>query len=248
MGNSAEQRRQKSAALKAQRIREAKRRKLIRNVAIAAVAALAVGFVGYAGYREYDRRTIADMETWDDLPRTHVAEPPEYEMYPPAGGEHHEIWQNCGVYTEPIADMHALHSLEHGAVWITHDPDLPQEEVQTLHSHYSPGDYVLVSPYAGDMPAPVVVSGWGRQVAVDEAEDDRIEQFLNLYERANDVPEPGAPCSEGLEFTAVDMAAEGQDPGVELGDYAPAGPAQAEEEEADEEEEAQEDEDEDGDS
>lgn len=220
MGNSAA-RRQKAAELKARRIREAKRRKAIQIGAVAVAGVVVVGFVAYAGYREFDRRTIAGLQEWDGLPRNHVPDPPEYEMSPPAGGEHNQMWQDCGVYTEPIADMHAVHSLEHGAVWVTYDPDLPEDDVRALEQLYTPGDYVLVSPYAGEMPTPVVLSGWGRQVAVDGVDDERVAKFLDLYERANDVPEPGAACTEGWQFTAVEMAAEGVDPGVELGDYAP---------------------------
>ena len=41
-----------------------------------------------------------------------------YEMRPPASGDHFPTWQNCGFYTEPIRDETAVHSLEHGAIWM----------------------------------------------------------------------------------------------------------------------------------
>ena len=34
-------------------------------------------------------------------------------------GEHNPVWQNCGFYNKPVRDESAVHSLEHGAVWIT---------------------------------------------------------------------------------------------------------------------------------
>ncbi|MDS1270637.1 DUF3105 domain-containing protein [Lipingzhangella sp. LS1_29] len=223
MGQSAAQRRrQKSAEMKQRRIREAQRRKAIRTGGLTAVGVLAAGFLGFAGYMAYDQRTISGLETYSGLDRTHVPEPPDYQMSPPAGGQHHEQWQNCGVYTQPITDMHAVHSLEHGAVWITHSPDLPREEVQTLHTYYTPGDYILISPYTGDMPddSDIVLSAWGAQVAVDDPEDERIEKFLRRFEQSNDVPEPGAPCSGMIDETAPQLEAQGQDTGVDLGEYA----------------------------
>ena len=47
----------------------------------------------------------------------------QYGVNPPAGGDHWSRWLNCGVYTEPQVNEHAVHALEHGAVWITYDPD-----------------------------------------------------------------------------------------------------------------------------
>lgn len=223
MGQSAAQRRrEKSAEMKRRRIREAQRRKAIRTGGLTVGGVVVVGFLGFAAYMVYDQRTIADLETFGDLDRSHVAEPPDYEMSPPAGGQHHEQWQNCGVYTEPLADMHAVHSLEHGAVWITHSPELPQEDVQTLHTYYSPGDYVLISPYTGEMPegSDIALSSWGSQLAVDAPEDERIEQFLQRFEQSNDVPEPGAPCSGQMDATAPQLEAQGMDTGVDLGPYA----------------------------
>src|SRR5690606_20494200 len=109
----------------------------------------------------------------------------------------HPEWLNCGVYAEPVPAEHAVHSLEHGAVWITYQPDLGAAEVEALRSLYEPGSYVVVSPYP-DLPQPIVLSAWGRQLAVDSAEDERVGEFLSVYEQGPQNPEPGAPCSGGV--------------------------------------------------
>ncbi|RCV54035.1 DUF3105 domain-containing protein [Marinitenerispora sediminis] len=205
--SAAQRRRKKAEERRAQRIREERRRKALRTAGISALAVLLVGGVAFAGFMEYRRRHIEGLLEYDGLTNTHVAEDVDYEQSPPVGGDHHEAWQNCGVYTEPLRDVHAVHSLEHGAVWITYGPDLPADEVEQLNAFYTPGSYVLVSPYEGDMPGPIVASAWGRQVAVDSTADERLGKFLRLYEQHPDVPEPGALCSGAIDMTAAELEA-----------------------------------------
>ena len=50
----------------------------------------------------------------------------DYPQSPPAGGDHNPVWQNAGFYEEPVQNETAVHTLEHGAVWITYQPDLPR--------------------------------------------------------------------------------------------------------------------------
>src|SRR3954471_16679879 len=46
----------------------------------------------------------------------HVQGTVKHPQNPPAGGNHNATPQDCAVYTTPIANEHAVHSLEHGAV------------------------------------------------------------------------------------------------------------------------------------
>lgn len=135
-------------------------------------------------------------------PATHVDTTVDYEadygMNPPAGGNHNSIWLNCGVYDEPQANEHAVHSLEHGAVWITYDPELVSAaDVQAMRASL-PDTYILISPYPG-LPAPVVASAWGKQVQLDGIDDPRLGMFVQLYWQSPEGPEPGAPCTGALD-------------------------------------------------
>lgn len=209
--SAAERRRQKSRELKAQRIRAAKRKKALKTGAVAALCVAIVGGLGFAGYKVWDEeyRAIPGLEEYPGQANDHVAEPPEYEQSPPAGGPHFEYWQNCGAYSEPVADFLAVHSLEHGTVWITYDPDLPDADIEALESLYTPGSYVLVSPYLGDMPAPIVASAWEYQLPVDSPDDENLTRFLRRYEQSDHVPEPGAACSGAVGETAAELEAQG---------------------------------------
>ncbi len=121
----------------------------------------------------------------------------DYAQSPPAGGAHNDIWQNCGFYAEPVRNETAVHSLEHGAVWITYSPDLPQDEIERLQDLAQSNRYVLASPYP-DLPSPVVASAWGKQLTLESAEDSNLEQFIGAYSQGPQTPEPGATCSGGI--------------------------------------------------
>ncbi len=116
---------------------------------------------------------------------------------PPAGGIHWDSWQNCGVYEEPVQTGHAVHSLEHGAVWITYHPDLSASDVAKLRTYVEGDSHMLLSPYP-DQPSPVVLTAWGVQMQLDNANDGRIARFISRYRQGPFTPEPGAACSQGV--------------------------------------------------
>jgi hypothetical protein len=119
-----------------------------------------------------------------------------YPQNPPTGGEHNPFWLNCGIYDQPVRNENAVHSLEHGAVWVTYDPGLGEQEIEALRAQL-PGTYVVVSPYPG-LPSPIVLSAWNAQLQVSMAGDPRVPQFIEEYWRSQYVPEPGALCTGGV--------------------------------------------------
>jgi hypothetical protein len=144
-----------------------------------------------------DASGIDGVKTYADGPEFHnhmdEVEIPEDNIPPPLGG-HFNIWQNCGIYDQPVELGNALHSLEHGAVWLTYSPDLSDSQVAGLHNMVRGHAYVLMSPFP-DQPVPVVLTAWGVQLIIESLPDDRIEQFIDYYENGPQNPEPGAPCS-----------------------------------------------------
>ncbi len=125
---------------------------------------------------------------------------------PPAGGVHWDRWQNCGVYETPVETGYAVHSLEHGAVWITYHPDLSAADVARLRTYVEGQSHMLLSPYP-DQPSPVVLTAWGVQMQLDGVDDGRITRFINRYLQGPFTPEPGAACSQSV-GNPVDRAAE----------------------------------------
>ena len=140
---------------------------------------------------------IEGVETYENTAQ-HVEGAVEYEQSPPAGGPHNAVWLNCGIYDQPVPNENAVHSMEHGAVWVTYNPDdISGDDLATLESQL-PSTYVVLSPYEG-LDAPIAVSNWNHQLKVDAADDERIAQFFEEYWRSADVPEPNAACTGALD-------------------------------------------------
>jgi hypothetical protein len=127
----------------------------------------------------------------------HTKDNVDYEQDPPAGGEHNPVWQNQGFYEEPVRNETAVHTQEHGAVWITYDPDLPQDQKDALREIVESQDCLLASPYPG-LDAPVVASAWGAQMRFDGVDDPNLQRFISFYRKGSQTPEPGAACARGI--------------------------------------------------
>ena len=140
---------------------------------------------------------IEGLQTFSGLSQNHVQTTVAYAQTPPAGGEHAPAWQNCGYYDAPVGSENGVHSLEHGAVWITYRPDLPTDQVDTLRALTRSQTHILVSPFP-ELPAPVVASAWGRQVQLDSVSDSRLDAFIRAFLQGPQTPERGAACSRGV--------------------------------------------------
>lgn len=144
-------------------------------------------------------------EAWDGTP-------PTYEIEPPAGGNHLSQWQTCTgmVYDAPIENGNAVHSLEHGALWLTYDPEaLSEDEIAQLAEKIEGRDYTLMSPYPGQGAA-VSLQAWGTQYQTDDVADSRIDEYLNFaIQNSDNLAEMNATCSGGVSTTTADTAPAG---------------------------------------
>jgi hypothetical protein len=133
------------------------------------------------------------------LQHDHVAGPVTYAELPPVGGPHSAVWMNAGTYTTPVPSERAVHNLEHGAVWITYNPNLPAARVAQLTAFVtkqtviaeppaaagakaSSNRYIDLSPWVRDaLPSPIVISAWGHQLWLTSPTDPRLQQFVNTF-------------------------------------------------------------------
>src|SRR5919112_4336732 len=128
----------------------------------------------------------------------HTQDPVDYEQDPPVGGEHNPVWQNAGFYEEPVIEEKAVHTLEHGAVWITYRADLPENQKEELRRIVESQDCLLASPYPS-LSSPVVASAWGKQLRLKSVDDPKLQEFIVAYRKGPQTPESGAPCTGAVE-------------------------------------------------
>lgn len=209
MSNAAKRRREHQAIVASIRTdQKAKQRKwnllvygsfaLILTTIITAVAITVTGSIQERNQAaEEAKKPIDGVQAFADLTRNHVQTAVDYPQEPGVGGDHAAVWTNCGVYTEPINEQSAVHSLEHGAVWLTYQPDLPASDVATLTALAQDKPYVLLSPDK-DQSTPVTATAWGTQLTLPNANDTRIPAFIRAYAQSPNAPEPGASCAGGV--------------------------------------------------
>jgi hypothetical protein len=178
--------------------------------AAAAVVVLAVAVIAYAVSRDGGRpedqadvpaasapEDIDGVRSYDHAGGQHTSDPVPYEESPPVGGRHDFVWADCTgtVYDVDIRHENAVHSLEHGAVWITYDPDrVGTDEVEALAAMVEGAPGLMLSPYVG-LGGAISLQSWNHQLFVDAADDPRVQQFVDLMAMNPDhAPEVGAPC------------------------------------------------------
>ncbi|MFJ5259337.1 DUF3105 domain-containing protein [Streptomyces sp. NPDC088387] len=145
---------------------------------------------GADGVREWDTK----------LTQNHVTENVDYPMEPPVGGDHNQVWMNCNgdVYDKEIPNVNAVHSLEHGAVWVTYTSKASKADVDALAEKVGKTPYTLMSPDEKQA-SPIMLSAWGHQRTVTGAADPNVDKFFEKFVQGEQTPEPGAACTGGLE-------------------------------------------------
>ncbi|MDL5201209.1 DUF3105 domain-containing protein [Streptomyces sp. ALI-76-A] len=198
---------------RAEQARERRSRILTVAASVVVVAGLVVGGVVLVRSQSDDSGSVADAKTtgkfvtgadgvkkWDGkLSQTHVTKAVKYPTEPPVGGDHNQVWMNCNgdVYTEELNNVNAVHSLEHGAVWVTYTSKAAKADVDALAAKVKRTPYTLMSPDEKQAD-PIMLTAWGHQRTVTGADDPNVDTFLSKFVQGEQTPEPGAACTGGL--------------------------------------------------
>ena len=123
----------------------------------------------------------------------HTADLSEMEIVegrPPVGGPHFVTPLETGTYGEPVGEGFVVHSLEHGIVWFSYNPDLVSEAdlsaLEAIADDFA--NDVILSPRRGNAMA-IAASSWGRLLALDALDEELLREFV--VTNRNRSPEPG---------------------------------------------------------
>lgn len=194
------------AAMKKEQAKKENKRRAISGAALAVALSLGAGIIAIAALKGGnddpvdETGELAGVAIDKGLKQDHVTTEVKYDRTPPDGGPHDAQWISCKIYDTVLRNENAVHAMEHGAVWITYKQGMSKSDVDKLKDKI-PSTYMVMSPYP-DLPAPVVASAWGRQMQMTGVDDPRIEQFIRTYRQGKQTPEPGAPCTGGVDGTS----------------------------------------------
>ncbi len=115
------------------------------------------------------------LDTYPGLTGTHVTSltaKVKWNSDPPTSGAHlvqPAVW---GSYDEPIAEIQAVHNLEHGGIVIQYGKDVPQAEVEKIRSWYEQSPNALIVAPLDSLGAKIALSAWTAPANVGTTTDN----------------------------------------------------------------------------
>lgn len=115
---------------------------------------------------------------------THVTEGDKvtYQSNPPTSGNHWPDPLRDGIYDEEKPDEAVVHSMEHGRVWISYRPDIPDSIKKQLRVIAKREARVIMTPRL-ENDDDIALAAWNRLDAFHEEEftESRVRDFIRRY-------------------------------------------------------------------
>lgn len=107
----------------------------------------------------------------------------EYNSNPPTSGWHFSQPAEWGIYDKELPDEVLIHNIEHGGIWISYRPGIPDDIKKTLGGFYERfGRKIIVTPRAAN-DADIALAAWNRleKFSVVELTDERVRAFIKAF-------------------------------------------------------------------
>lgn len=174
------------ADLKRSRMNEAIRRKRMTRVFWGAgIIAAMVLLIGMGVWVSKRRGQNLPGVSYPDQGRDHVSldSAHEYNSNPPTSGWHYANPADWGVYDKELPDKILIHNIEHGGIWISYKPGIPEDVRKKLENfHHEWGRKIIVTPRAAN-DTDIAVAAWAHldTMSASEYSEDRITKFIKAY-------------------------------------------------------------------
>lgn len=169
------------------RILRATRRKIIRRIVFVLIIAIVLGGLAWwlTAYISKQSKELPGV-FYSEVGRTHITVGKAgsgYNSNPPTSGDHYPGPAEWGSYREESPDEILIHNLEHGGIWISYRPGVPDEVRDRLEGFYKKwGRKIIVTPRSKN-DADIAVAAWTHldKFSVAELSEERVEKFIRAY-------------------------------------------------------------------
>ena len=160
------------------------------NLLIWVAAILILAAAGYFVFNYFSKlASIPEIgESYPIEGAAHVAEGTkvEYHTNPPSSGAHNANPARWGAYDKELSDGNLVHNLEHGGVWISYKPSIPdatKEKLRAIAKGYR--SKVIFAPRAAN-DKDIAMASWGRVYKFDLNADggfneNAVRNYITKY-------------------------------------------------------------------
>jgi len=156
------------------------------KVFVTIIAVLVIGMFGYVAVKKKDAPPESPRPGIElpDLGVKHIAaQLPNTAPEPPASGDMTNPVP-CQVSYQEIPDTAIIHSMEHGAVYVSYRPDLSSDQISKLNAlftkpfsnpNFTPSKAVVAPRSANS--SPIILTSWRRNLKLDSFDESKIMDY-----------------------------------------------------------------------
>ena len=163
---------------------------------ILAIAGVVGAFFLFAPERQEPRPDLSQAIT--DEGRAHVSEGTDvqYQSNPPTSGDHWGEPLADGIYDTEKPDEATVHSLEHGRVWVSYKPSVPEHTKKTLEALLKKYNGTVLTPRSAN-DTDIALAAWNKldtfNLNADGTFDEqRVTDFINRWRNKGPEFVPGS--------------------------------------------------------